>query len=73
MKATIELNMPENCADCDISYRDFNLFCPILEKSSFDDMFGGRCPDKGRIENCPLKIAPRFFSKEDMKKWYPEE
>lgn len=71
MKATVEIDMPKNCSDCDLSYLDWHLFCPI--RGNHDTRTDGLCPNEGRREDCPLKTVPIFFSRKDMETYYPEE
>lgn len=57
-KAILELEMPENCFDCDLhaEYYDWagdtgEKWCPICDCKDI--------PKKGRLPDCPLKLVGR--------------
>ena len=57
-KAILELEMPENCFDCDLHAEYYEWagdtgekWCPICDCKNI--------PKKGRLPDCPLKLVDR--------------
>lgn len=56
MKAILELEMPENCRECMISFnKDGWVFCQQLIRMIKGPMKLSTCPGEGKRKDCPLK------------------